>query len=394
MRPSVGPPAFPTLAIASLALALMAGSCAPQVTSLPTSSQLPAFAPSWESTLPPPTHPDVPRTPTSPSSPTPPVRVVDINDYFGLEGIDFRYAAWMDSDTFVAALNWDPEEPLPSNEPLAWWAFDLNARSRTSAQPLLPSDPDFWSRAGVKPLQRYPELDGYFSPSGRLAILSEFRGESFSPSARTDVSVAEVPTGRVVWQTSFPGNYTYLSSVAWRQEESRVFFIGSYEGPATIYVLDLAGSALRELSDIADVSGVTEGGMSVSSDGLRIVYVDLDFSLRLVDTSTGASHRLNGPITQSPQWSHDDERVYYWWSGSWDVVSELREVTVTTGQDAVLFTAEDIAKAYIAPEDTLRRCASGPPMGGRFAISPDGTAILLYDQCQGPLLVQLSTPGA
>jgi Tol biopolymer transport system component len=127
--------------------------------------------------------------------------------------------------------------------------------------------------------------------------------------------------------------YGTLPSGAWlydiSRDGSRVAFVAEAEGRNQVWIMNLDGSELRQLTH--DPFEATDPAWS--PDGSKIVYVGfgngLSRELFVVDVATGDSARVMSEPEdpQNPGWSPDASRILYW---SWIEIDDPLQVSVTT----------------------------------------------------------------
>ncbi len=266
---------------------------------------------------------------------------------------------------------------------LHWASFNVETNEEEEAAPLINFNDSFWKRNQLT-LHAVddPELAGYFSPSGAYVIYNVWHGSVFDEGSRTEIWVAETH-GPKRWKIyEFDYSNVYLYRAAWFDDETRVIFNASYEGPSTFLVSQFKTGATFPFG-YGEFSGTTEETWRISPDGHQIAVVDLDRQLLLVPLNRGKIKIVEPYGGSFPQWAADGSYLYYWWRADrhdfGGEIDELRAYEVATGKTTTLLDRASLVSGfhpYLGDDHCLSRDYF--LMNVPYAVSPNQQAILLW----------------
>jgi hypothetical protein len=346
-------------------------------------------------------------TTATPTISKPPLEIILPDLFPGDRDGRIWFSKWLDDDHLAVAYTpfppYSPEAeltaaalPLGSDSrlPLGWVQYDVATGLVSGIPSPLPFDISFWDRNNIVAIADYPELYGYFSPSGNKVMYNVWHGSVFDPDSTTDIFVQDTRGGGPVRVYEFGYSNVYVLRAEWTRSEEVVYFTATYEGPAQMYVADLRSGLTRRVSEATDWDGVTEDTFRLSPDGSRIAAVNSEGRLIFVSIPDGTVAETSYAVSV-PIWIPSGEALYAWRGSMWTEISGFRVFDATTLQSQLLFDASDLADAVrfhgldvdLTDEEYL--------MGGIYAVSPSGRRLFLPETIVGPLIVDLSTsPGA
>jgi Tol biopolymer transport system component len=347
-----------------LMLAIVMSSCAQPI---PTTSPQPTIY------LPPTFTASPVVTPTLPPSPLPSgFQVMKISE----NRMIYR-AVWLDDQTFAYGF-WMTDA---AKHDAQWVQIDINSMIETPTTPLINFDDRFWARNGIKTSPDPNLTRGLFSPSGNYVIYGLSSGSMFSNS-KTEVWLAEVNGPRRQKILDVPLIY-YIGDIWWSSDESKAVFDLAYEGPASLYKVDIPTGQASALSNTPGCSGIDERG-SLSPDGKMFAF-SYD-NLHIVDLETGSCQTIVEHGGQTPVWSQDGKVLYYWSGSSYsgfNGTNDLLTYHPDTGASTIFITGLDLAEVFSAMSiDSLYYTPN-------YVVSPDGRHILLWVNGLNVFLVAL-----
>jgi Tol biopolymer transport system component len=158
--------------------------------------------------------------------------------------------------------------------------------------------------------------------------------------------------------------------VQWSEDEHVVLFFESCTGATPIYLLDTSSHIIANLSEITDDHpGYTSTYALLSRDGQKLAIMsNPEGYLQVIFLEDGNSIKQPHPYGEDKIWSHDNNKLIYWTGSSLrNTKTELRAYDLTSGDDLLLLTMDQVFNAIdAAPCDV---CIT--------AFSPDGTGFLL-----------------
>ena len=262
-----------------------------------------------------------------------------------------------------------------------WSGYDISTQSEISATAPVKYDDSFWKRNHVEKIAFHPELEGYFSPSGKYVIYNVWYGSVFDAGSRTEIWVAETKGQRKVKVCEFGYSNVYIHHATWYNGETKVLFSASYEGPAEFYVTDIPSRKTVLLSEVTQFDGATENYGRLSPDGKEFAVVDLDRRLLLVPMDNGPVKVLEEAITSVPVWSNDGRQLYYWWGSdknNWHAVTELRVYDLPTETKSTVVDKPSLVQGFRDYEGDNINLAPEYYLGAAYAVSPHEDQILLW----------------
>ena len=301
--------------------------------------------------------------------------------------------AWKNDDEFAYAyypvIPLDPQMELtlmsggtsPKVE-LQWVSHDVETGDESPDKPFVNFDSTFWERNQINSNAVNPELAGFFSPSGKYVIYAVFFGESFTPSARTEIWVSETNSSHKwkIYESSAPED---IYRAAWFDNETKVVFDAAYEGPAEFYISDFKLGKTEALSDVSQFSGLTEETWRLSPDGKTIAVVDLDRKLLLVSLISGETQVVEPYGGNLPQWSEDGQYLFYWWradQNNWsEQIDELRAYDTASKNVSTLLNKAEIIAGFSDYQGDNNCIAQDYYLyGWNYSVSPNQKDILFW----------------
>jgi WD40 repeat protein len=266
---------------------------------------------------------------------------------------------------------------------LQWVSHNVETGDEFPDKPFINFDSTFWERNQINSNAVNPELAGLFSPSGKYVIYDVFFGESFTPSARTEIWVSETNGSHrwKIYESSAPED---IYRAAWFENETKVIFNIAYEGPTSFYVSDFKTGKVKELSEISQFDGITEETWRLSPDGKTLAVVSYDRQLLLVSLETGQTQTIENYGGSFPHWSNDGKFLYYWWREDpdnwWDNIDELRVFDISSQKTSTLLDQADLVAGFSNYQGDDNCIARDYYLSGfQYAISPDQKSILLWE---------------
>lgn len=270
-----------TLLLSFVALSIAYGACTTPQPPLSTrsSSSLPTvtFTATFSSTRtptpqPPPTTVRTTNTPQPFSTPT--VRwQVDVVEFVpaiypdvSTPERDVQTAFWMDDNHFIYGFV-DKGPDILSDQPLQWMAYDLMAWTELAIPSPMRFDESFWKRNNVEQVNRFPELTGHFSPSGKYVAYNVSYGSHFDQNSRTEIWVAETHGQGKFKVREFGYAGVSIGNIAWFDDEKKILFALGYEGPGEFYVTDIPSRTTTPLNV------ATEFSSELSPDGTTLAFI-------------------------------------------------------------------------------------------------------------------------
>jgi hypothetical protein len=374
-----------TLVVKTTTLDMLEYTARPSNTSTPTSTIKLPNTPTAN-----PTNTITPIPPTSTSTPTA-IWKVDVTEFVP----SGRCGALQDKRIFTVAWDNDTEFTYgyyPITETITGDITFLDLRGpkhnitteeEMGATPPINFDNTFWERNGIRKIAESPELAGYFSPSGRFVIYNVWYGSVFDADSKTEIWVAETK-GQKKWKIhEFGYSSVYIYRAAWFDNESKVIFNTTYEGPTEFFISEFQTGVTSSLSESTEFSGITEETWRLSPDGNILAVVDLTGQLLLVSLDTGQVKIVERVGGSFPQWSGDGKFLFYWWRGENNWMGDIRELRSYSLQKDEITPIIDDYSLRIGFQDYL-----GDDIcfykdyylsGGRYSVSPNHQNILLWD---------------
>ncbi len=282
-----------------------------------------------------------------------------------------------------------------ASPPLQWLEYDvITATSKPIPCPL-PIDLSFWQRNHIRPIADYPELYGYFSPSGRKVFYNVWHGSVFDTNSSTDIFLQDTDRATRTRLFMFAYSNVYIYKAEWNSTEDTVFFAATYEGPAQVYVADLTSARTASISTSTDWDGVTEDTFSLSPNDDRLAAVNEQSQLILVSLHDGSLAIAADAFASTPTWVRQGAAIYYWHGSDWTDTTELRSFDTRTFRSTRLFDASALATSLHALGFELSPSDEVNLLGGMFAVAPSAARIFLPSTPVGPIIIDLdSLPGA
>ena len=352
------------------------------------------------------THNHLSGTPTS-SQPT--INVV-LPQFFPEDAESRIWAVkWIDERNLALAYTpfppFGPEAEMtlaalpPSDDPslpLGWLQYDIvNAIVSPISSPLT-FDTTFWARYDIPTIFSYPELYGYFSPSGEKVIYNIWHGSIlYDPDSTTEIFVQGTQSGDRTKVYQFGYSNVYILRAEWNPSEDTVYFAATYEGPSQLYVVDLSTGHTSLISEITDWDGVTEDTFHLSPDGTHIAAIDSHSNLILVSLEDGSIAIVAQSFSSVPIWSPSGDYLYYWHGPEWMELDQFRRLDTNSLESLVLLESNDLASAVRSLGIDIDPVDEQYLMGGIFAVSPSGESLFFPETIVGPIIINISTvPGA
>jgi hypothetical protein len=386
-----------------LLLASLSPGCSPAApTAIETSPPLQApltIPPTWTLPNPPTT---APQAPASEIPASPPFTVEGVDLFPGESDGLIESAIWLDNNrlavAFAPLIPYSPEAEMTaaarpaegySAPPLQWLEYVVTTHVIRPIPAPFRYDPSFWDRNEITRIADYPELYGYFSPTGDKVIYNVWHGTAFDPSSSTDILVSNVASGSSARIFEFGYSNVYIYRAQWTSDEQRVYFTAAYEGPAELYVADLQSGQTTGISAVTDWEGVTEDTFRLSPDDATIAAIDWSGQLILVNLEDGSLRVADSRFSSIPIWGSDPKKLTYWWGDEWMEYTQFRSLDTATLQSTVLFDASQLASMLRDLGRNLPAEDERYLLGGIYAISPSGTRVFLWQFHGGPIMIDL-----
>jgi hypothetical protein len=354
-------------------------------TSITTNTLIPSFTPTLT------------QQPSDTPTPTPKVKVHEIVPISSTCDVttdkSVFTAAWKNDNEIVYAyypvIPLDPQMELTlmsggvaPKVDLQWVSYNTKTGSEKPGVPFINFDNTFWERNQIKTNAINPELTGQFSPSGKYVLYSIIFGNTFEPDGRTEIWVAETK-GHRKWKIYESHAPLYIPQAAWFDDETKVIFDLSYEGPVSIYISDFELKKTTELSGKSQFSGLTEEDWKLSPDGSTLAVVDLNRNLLLVSLVSGETQIVEPYGGNLPEWSEDGRYLFYWWRAdpnNWrDEVDELRVYDTNDQRISTLLEKSDLVAGF-SDYQSDGNCIAGDYFlyGGNYSVSPNQKEFLFW----------------
>ena len=313
--------------------------------------------------------------------------VIEIVPSVGCKGISNRrqvlIAQWVNDNEFVYSYYpFDSEDDLTYNDTVMYWfSYNIETGAENISTPRKNYDNSFWDRTNIPKIAINPELAGYFSPSGTYVIFNVWFGSVFDNDSRTEIWVAEA-NGDSRWKVyEFRYSNVFIYRAGWFDNETKVVFSATYEGPTEFFVSDLLTGETMNLSEITGFPVLTEGTWRLSPDGKTIALVNADERLLLISLETGKTRVVEEFGGSFPKWSEDGILLYYWWEKNgnvWDSVDELRVFNIHTGETHTVLDKPSFDWGFRNLEVNDLCKEKDYYLPSNYEISPNGNKILLW----------------
>jgi hypothetical protein len=346
-----------------LALAIcLAGCCAPEPVSLPSTAPLaaaevptripsPTAIPSATPTLEVPTDTLVP-SPTSPTG-TPhlgrfgTVRITEqpvVGVYWSADGQSVIYATSGERSGTVGK----------------WWRYQVLADERYPIEPPFDLNPEIWVQLEASYVDdAFVWFGGGISPSGARVVYNRLPpGYNHTP-APDDFPLPPYEA----WTAQSSGSDTtrlqscpYITQAIWLDRERKILLVCSYEGGGGISIVSVDG-----VSPPSDpLGGLTVSHwVTLSPDETKLAFPDAFGTLRIAFLDSGEIRQV-AQWGYMPNWSSDSRRLYYQHAVEFtDRLADIRVYDLDTGTDTLLMPSP-----LHASGDTV-----SIPVG-TFAVSP------------------------
>ena len=323
-------------------------------------------------------------------TPTPTLKwnpeVIEIVPSITCEGISLKRqvltALWVSDNEFVYAYHNEPESVQLYNDAETFWiSYKIDTDTEEITKPHINFDNSFWDRANIQKIAKNPELTGHFSPSGNNVIYNVWDGSVFDSDSRTEIWVAETK-GNSRWKVNeFGYSKVYIYRAGWFDNETKVIFNVTYEGPTEFFISDILTGETTNLSDIAGFTIYSESTWRLSPDGETIALMNGDWRLLLISLATGETRVVEEFGGSFPYWSEDGTLLYYWWEKNgniWDSVDELRVFNIHTGETHTVLDNPSFNWGFSNLEVNALCNEKDYYLPSNYAISPNGNNILLW----------------
>lgn len=327
--------------------------------------------------------------------PTPTARwQIDVTEFVAIGRCDASRdkeivaVVWKNDTEFIYGyhpITLTTEGCLTSSE-IYWMTHNIETGEEMPAESQLNFDCTFWERNQIVKYTAHPEYFGFFSPSGKYVIYTVSYGSLFdvNVNSKTEIWVAETH-GQSRWKIQeIGGSGVYIHRAAWFDDETRVIFDTSYEGPSEFYVSEFKTGVATPLSEMSEFSGVTEETWRLSPDGHLLAVVEFPRELLLVSLDTGQATVVEPYGGSFPQWSEDGTYLFYWWRADrdswWGEMDELRAYHLATGEITTILDKASLIAGFRGYEGDNICVDNNCWLGGfPYAVSPDQRTILLWD---------------
>ncbi len=259
-----------------------------------------------------------------------------------------------------------------SGQVWTWWQYTVATGEHRPIDPPFQLNPRLWTQLEVYEREEMSAWSsGAFSPSGDYILYTRLPpGYTYTPTpddfhlppyaawvARTDGSAAvKVQSDCLVTQA------------LWLNQETQVIFICSTEGGwADILLANVDGDATSSLSQVFG-GQYNNDRMALSPDETKLAFIDNHFGLRVaaLDGSENIEVKTPCEFAFSPDWSPDNQRVYFRCQGFSDLDSGIYVYDLRTGTSTLF-----IASPLIATDGSQVNVAGG----GNFRVSPRENAV-------------------
>lgn len=293
-------------------------------------------------------------------------------------------AWWVDNTHFIYVIVskkiFEPEYSLE------WIEYDTELDSRVVISSPLNYDGSFWERNDIEKPSGIVEFQNFFSPSGRYVIYTKRYGFVFDSDSRSELWLTDTQENvhYLITKLGFSGEN--IGNIEWLDEKKSVIFDVGYEGPVSLYILDITSHTLTSLAV------ETEFMYSVSPDRKTLAIFTLDnHALELVSLQDGTRIIVDPERGASwPSWSFDGHILYYWWSDRGEYFFErddIRSLNLLTGEIQTVVDRPSLVRGFQEYDGEDKKPATDYYFGLDVTFSPDGKRFLVY--ADGFVLVTL-----
>ncbi len=264
-----------------------------------------------------------------------------------------------------------------AEQEILWNRYDLSTKTEISTNPPINYDSSFWKENDIPKKSFHPELYGYFSPSGSSVIYNKWYGSVFDSDSKTEVWIEEINTQDKFLVNEFGYSNVYIHRAAWFDNENKVIFNTSYEGPSEFFIADIPNRKSSPLSDLIGFEILTEKSWGLSPDGESIALIDYEGRLLVISMETGSYEIIEESKSMMPKWSSDGTEIFYWW-GVYYNRGEIKSYNIQSKSSSTVIDLSSLIQGFQQYEGDGVNIAPRYYIGSDYSISSNGNYLILW----------------